>query len=160
VTIRELRPEEWRKGKHVRLRALADSPTAFLRTFAEEQAFDDEVWQDRAARRPERLSLVCEDEGELVGVAGGGLEGADGYLFSMWVAPSHRRQGLGLALVGRIVEWADSQGAARVTLEVNERHEPAVRLYERAGFRPTGGRRPLPTDPGHDAIEMTLELPQ
>ena len=158
MTVRELRHDEWREARDLRLRALADAPRAFLSTLEDEQAYADEVWQDRAATRADRLSLVCEADGDLVGGAVGILEGADVYLVAMWVAPSHRREGLGLELVDRIVEWARAQGASRVTLEANERLEPAVGLYERAGFRRTGARRPLPTDPGHDAIELRLEL--
>jgi GNAT superfamily N-acetyltransferase len=158
VTVRELRPDEWREARDLRLRALADTPTAFLRTLAEEQAYGDDVWQERAAARGDRLSLVCEAGGELVGGAAGILEADDVYLVAMWVAPSHRRSGIGRALVDRIVDWARVQGAARVMLEANERLAPAVRLYESAGFCPTGARRPLPTDPGHDAIELALEL--
>jgi ribosomal protein S18 acetylase RimI-like enzyme len=158
TTVRELRPDEWPEARELRLRALADAPTAFLSALEEEQAFADEVWEDRAAARADRLSLVCEADGELVGGAVGIREGADVYLVAMWVAPSHRRRGLGLELVDRIVDWTRAQGASRVRLEVNERLEPAVGLYERAGFRRTGARRPLPTDPGHDAVELTLEL--
>ena len=40
----------------------------------------------------------------------------------------------------------------------NERLAAAVALYEQAGFRATGARRPLPTDPGHDAIELARDL--
>jgi GNAT superfamily N-acetyltransferase len=160
MTVRELRPDEWREARELRLRALADTPAAFLRTLAEEQAYGDEVWRDRAAPDERRASFVCEQDGGLVGTATGFLDPDDGetYLVAMWVAPSHRRRGLGIELVERVCQWAASRGAARVTLEVNERLEPAVRLYARAGFRPTGGRRPLPTDPGHDALELRLEL--
>jgi GNAT superfamily N-acetyltransferase len=158
VTVRELRPDEWREARDVRLRALAEAPTAFLSTLEQERALVDEDWQARAAPRVDRLVLVCEVDRALVGTATGLLEGSDVQLVAMWVAPGERRRGLGLELVDRIVEWARARGASSVTLEVNERLEPAVGLYARAGFRRTGGRRPLPTDPGYDAVELRLEL--
>lgn len=162
MTVRELRPDEWREARELRLQALADTPTAFLRTLAEEQGLEDEVWRDRAAPSERHASFVCEADGKLLGTATGVIDPDDGetYLVAMWVAPSHRRRGLGIELVERVCEWAASRGAGRVTLEVNERLEPAIRLYSRAGFRPTGGRRPLPTDPGHDALELRRELPR
>jgi ribosomal protein S18 acetylase RimI-like enzyme len=158
VSVRELRPDEWREARELRLRSLAESPTAFLRTLAEEQAFGDEVWQERAAADARRGCFVAEADGGLVGSAVGIADGHEAYLAAMWVAPEYRRRGVGLALVEAVVAWARSQGSAAVTLEVNESLGPAVALYERAGFRPTGGRRPLPTDPGRDAIELRLPL--
>jgi ribosomal protein S18 acetylase RimI-like enzyme len=156
--VRELRADEWRELRELRLRALADAPTAFLRTLAEAQRFDDAYWQESAAAGDGRAWFVCELDGELAGLAAGFLEEETAHLVAMWVAPLHRRIGLGRQLVDRVVAWAQENGAPRVTLEVNERLEVAVGLYERAGFESTGARRPLPTDPGHDAVELRLEL--
>jgi GNAT superfamily N-acetyltransferase len=158
VNLRELRPDEWREARDLRLRALAEAPTAFLRTLAEAEAFDDAVWQERAAPEAGRASFVVELDGELAGSAVGFVDGDVVYLAAMWVAPEHRRRGIGRALVERVVAWAGAQGAAVLVLEVNESLEPARSLYERAGFQPTGARRPLPTDPGRDAIELRLAL--
>ena len=158
MIVRELRPDEWRAARDLRLRSLADTPAAFLRSLAEEEAYGDDVWIGRAAARDDRRTFVCEDGGELVGTATGFREGDDVYLVAMWVAPSHRRRGVGRGLVGRVVEWAREQAARRVVLEVNARLAPAVGLYEQAGFRPTGGRSPLPTDAGRCALELELVL--
>jgi ribosomal protein S18 acetylase RimI-like enzyme len=156
--VRELRPDEWREARDLRLRALADSPTAFLRTLAEAQALTDEEWRARAAADPRHASFVVEVDGGLAASATGLLEDGEALLVAMWVAPEHRRRGIGRALVEAAVAWARAQGAATVTLEVNEALAPARALYERAGFRATGARRPLPTDPGRDAIELRLDL--
>jgi ribosomal protein S18 acetylase RimI-like enzyme len=158
VIVRELRADEWREARELRLRALADAPTAFLRTLAEAEALGDDVWRERAAPEEGRASFVAEADGELVGSATGFVEGAEAYLVAMWVAPACRRRGVGAALVERVVAWARGLGFAYVTLEVNESLAPAVALYERAGFRPTGARRPLRSDPGRDAIELRLDL--
>jgi GNAT superfamily N-acetyltransferase len=156
VIVRRLRAEEWREARELRLRALADAPSAFLRTLAEEREYGDDVWQARAAAVEDRTSFVAEHAGALVGSATGLVEGGEAFLVAMWVAPEHRRAGAGAALVESVVAWARGCGAAGVTLDVNETLEPAVALYSHAGFRPTGGRRPLPS--GDDAIELRLEL--
>ena len=156
MIVRELRADEWREARDLRLRALADAPSAFLRTLAQAEALGDEVWRERAEPADGRAAFVAEAAGELVGSATGFVEGGEAYLVAMWVAPAHRRHGAGAALVERGVEWARGAGFARVTLSVNETLEPAVALYTRAGFRPTGGRQPLPS--GDDAIELRLDL--
>ncbi len=45
------------------------------------------------------------------------------------------------------MQWARAEGAAQVSLWVTQTNEPAVRLYERLGFAPTGASKPLPSDP-------------
>jgi GNAT superfamily N-acetyltransferase len=53
------------------------------------------------------------------------------------VLPAHRGQGVGVALLVALAAEADARGLAGLTLNV--RHDnPALRLYERLGFRPTG----------------------
>jgi len=50
------------------------------------------------------------------------------------VVPAARRRGVGLALGAAALRLAADRGAARVTVGVDERNAPAIRLYERLGF--------------------------
>ena len=50
-----------------------------------------------------------------------------------------RRPGAGDALVQAVLEWAESAGASAVRLDVVEGNTAAIGLYERNGFRFTGG---------------------
>jgi ribosomal-protein-alanine N-acetyltransferase len=50
-----------------------------------------------------------------------------------------------------------SSGVKRVLLEVSEKNEPAKRVYEKAGFKPTGVRKNYYPD-GSDAILMELNF--
>lgn len=45
-----------------------------------------------------------------------------------------------------------------VELWVTRGNDAAVRLYETAGFRLTGGHQPLPSDPCKDELRMRLPL--
>jgi RimJ/RimL family protein N-acetyltransferase len=59
----------------------------------------------------------------------------------LMVAASHRRLGIGRALLQRTVEWARANGVAKLELHVFPYNEPAIALYERFGFVREGYRR-------------------
>ncbi len=66
---------------------------------------------------------------------------------SIEVAPAHRRQGLGLAVMAALLEWGAEQGATTAYLQVLGDNAPALALYETARLR-HAPRLPLP-DPGN-----------
>lgn len=55
-------------------------------------------------------------------------------LHELHVAPDHRRQGLAIAIVDRLLEWGAEQGATTVWLHVETENAPALALYESLGF--------------------------
>lgn len=61
-------------------------------------------------------------------------------LYSIAVAARMRGIGLAAALLEDVERIAAKRGMTRLRLEVREDNLPAIRLYERAGFRATGGR--------------------
>ncbi len=82
----------------------------------------------------------------------------------MWVAPEARGAGVGLALAQAVTEWARGAGFATLRLDVADANEPAVRLYARAGFAPTGAVGALPPPRAHiteheRALDLRRRLP-
>jgi len=143
MAVRRIRAEEWRALRALRLRALADAPDAFLMTLADVELDPDEVWQEWAERAAtsERTAVFVDDD--FTGMAGGHVgegDDSDAVLFGMWVAPERRGSGLAEALVETVVGWARTRGVERVVLNVVDSNTPAIRLYERCGFRDTGVR--------------------
>jgi GNAT superfamily N-acetyltransferase len=59
----------------------------------------------------------------------------DCLVFSMWVAPQARREGVGRAWSDAAADWARSWGARRIVLWVTGANEGAQRFYEKIGFR-------------------------
>lgn len=53
---------------------------------------------------------------------------------ALTVEPSHRRRGLGLAVMDALLEWAAEQGAGTAYLQVLADNHAALGLYERLGF--------------------------
>jgi ribosomal-protein-alanine N-acetyltransferase len=68
------------------------------------------------------------------------------------VRPQFRAQGIGTALLQRVLAEARQLGARRAMLEVRASNEGARRLYERLGFYVAGIRRDYYTDPVEDAL--------
>jgi len=59
----------------------------------------------------------------------------------LMVAASHRRQGIGRALLERTVEWARANSVRKLELHVFAHNAPAIALYESFGFVQEGYRR-------------------
>jgi RimJ/RimL family protein N-acetyltransferase len=78
----------------------------------------------------------------------------------LMVAQSHRRRGVGRALLGAAVEWAREQRVRKLELHVFPHNTAAIALYEQFGFEREGYRK------GHyrrgdefvDAILMAYEV--
>jgi GNAT superfamily N-acetyltransferase len=164
VRIRRLAAEEWAALRDLRLRALADAPSAFASTLAREQDYPRKHWQENAADLAEGDDSSCyvaESDGELQGMAIGFRDDDDPstvWLVAMWVAPEMRCRGVAAGLAERVVAWASETGAARVLLWVNRENADAVRVYERVGFAATGERKPLPSDPTQVEAQMARTL--
>lgn len=59
-------------------------------------------------------------------------------LYSIAVAATARGRGIAEALLAAVERSARRRGAQRVRLEVNTNNAPAIRLYERGGYRRFG----------------------
>lgn len=74
------------------------------------------------------------------------------HINNLALRPGFRAQGIGTALLRRVLAEARRLGARRVTLEVRASNEGARRLYERLGFYVAGVRRNYYTNPVEDAL--------
>jgi pimeloyl-ACP methyl ester carboxylesterase/ribosomal protein S18 acetylase RimI-like enzyme len=159
MEVRRARAADWEALRDLRLHALADAPDAFASTLEAELAFPEAEWRRRAAGGPASARFIARDGGADVGLAAIFAEPATPrrmHLVSMWVDPRHRRRGLARALVDQALRWAVERQAREVILWVVDGNSSARRLYERVGFRPTGERQPLPSNP--ELTESMLRL--
>jgi putative acetyltransferase len=79
----------------------------------------------------------------------------------LMVAVTHRRRGIGRALLEQAVAWARGADIRKLELHVFPWNEPAIVLYERFGFEREGLRREHYSRDGEyvDAILMAYRLP-
>lgn len=149
--IEALTEDDWQRAKAIRLRALADTPDAFGSTLAEERDQPEAFWRARLAAT-DRVTYVADLGGQDVGLAVcapfDGLERTAG-LFSMWTAPDARGKGIGTALVHAVIGWARDRAFERLALDVADTNEPAIALYAKCGFVPTGEVSTLPPPRTH-----------
>ena len=76
------------------------------------------------------------------------------HVMNVAVAPEHRRRKIASMLLDHLFELTAGEGRRGYTLEVRVSNEIAIRLYERAGFKPRGIRRGYYTDNREDALIM------
>ena len=60
--------------------------------------------------------------------------GGDGEVDSLFVAPAHRRRGVGRQLMSRAMDWLGMRSPQSIAVEVMACNEDALRLYRHYGF--------------------------
>ena len=145
VVIREARPED-----ATTLAALGSAvgrePEAWLlNTDGWRSAADERRYLRALRRHPDAAVYVADDGGAIVGRLSLSRDphSASRHVadLGLMVAASHRRRGIGKALLEQAVAWARDAGVRKLELHVFPWNEPAIRLYERFGFEREGLRR-------------------
>ncbi|WP_158307257.1 GNAT family N-acetyltransferase [Kribbella flavida] len=155
MDVEVLAEDDWAVLRQVRLRALDDSPAAFLSSYQAEAAAGEEYWRHRClayrwvvARNQHRaVGLVCS-----VKVLDRPAD--ERHLESIWVDPAHRRQGVLRAMLHHLAELEPEVRSWLVW--VLDGNDEARAIYERLGFASTGERQLLSTL-GRSEERMRLE---
>ncbi|MDM8085674.1 ribosomal protein S18-alanine N-acetyltransferase [Cellulomonas cellasea] len=130
----------------------------------EQELFGPGAWSSASLAEelqgPGRWYIGAEDvaTGELVGYAGLWFDGFDAQVMTIGTDVAHQGAGVGTVMLDALVAHARELGAGNVLLEVRVDNDPALRLYERAGFRRMGHRRGYYQPENVDAWTMSLPL--
>jgi GNAT superfamily N-acetyltransferase len=114
-------------------------------------------WLDENLSANRLRMFVAEDSRRFVGFAITMEVPASLRLGNFWqirdlfVLPTHRRLGVGRALLASIRTAANASGALRLVLQTEDENDPALRVYADSGYIPVEGYRslmlPLGTEP-------------
>ncbi|MGB3828014.1 MAG: GNAT family N-acetyltransferase [Ornithinimicrobium sp.] len=164
ISVRRLAEEDWDEYRQTRLRALKESPEAFVASAEEEAEYPEDRWRDRM-RRSQRL--LAERESQAMGVVSVGSENtADdtvGELFGLWVSPDARGTGVARRLLEAAARTARESQMKHLVYWVGTDNGRAVAFASSFGFRPTDNRRPMLIRGAdveeEDAEEMAMVLP-
>ena len=80
------------------------------------------------------MLLVATDAGTVIGTAMVGYDGHRGWLYTVAVAPEHRRRGTGTALVRHAVDALRRAGCIKVNLQIRATNSAVRGFYEALGF--------------------------
>jgi len=80
------------------------------------------------------LSVLAEEEGNIIGTVLGSFDGRRGYIQKLVVHKAYRRKGLGKQLIEEVTRRLHDAGALYIPLSVEAELVP---LYERSGFKKT-----------------------
>jgi ribosomal protein S18 acetylase RimI-like enzyme len=100
-----------------------------------QEAVDRDVADIGRFEPPHGVLLLVSDDREVIGTGAMqriGQQTAE--IKRMWVDPSHRRNGVGRALLDRLVSEAREAGYSRIRLDSPDFAVAAHRLYRSAGF--------------------------
>ena len=106
-----------------------------------------------------KLVLARDGDAEPVGFSLYRTVAGDAELLLLAVAPQSQGNGVGRHLLGHFIEDAKTNGAERIHLEVRDGN-PAIRIYEAAGFEQVNRRRNYYRGNGGEVFDaLTFVLP-
>jgi ribosomal protein S18 acetylase RimI-like enzyme len=126
-------PDEWQLARDARLAALRDAPDFLLPRQPPESSWSEEDWR---LSWKSGLWAVAQAGGRTAGLARLSQGEGEAYIESVWTHPRYRRRGVASLLVRRlIIESPPVRGD--IFVWVVHPNDPAFKLYESLGFRPT-----------------------
>ena len=128
----------------------------------EEQAYGEHHWSKESFfnelnNQLAKYYCVFNEQGELVGYCGCWQIMEEAHITNVAVSPNFRRQNIGEALLIAIIKSCYKEMVKYLTLEVRVSNEPAIKLYEKYGFKSLGVRKGYYQDNNEDALIMWTE---
>ena len=117
-------------------------------------------WYERELERPDVcfIYVLRIPEHPVAAFCAFWLVAGQAHINNLAVVPELRGRGLGTLLLEAVIAEAADLGATVLTLEVRESNQPALKLYQGAGFKQEGVRKNYYTKPVEDALMLSFML--
>ena len=89
---------------------------------------------DKKVEVDDHLFFVAVDDNAVVGTIMAGYDGHRGWIYSVAVSPSHRRQGIGSRLVSHAEHALACKGCMKINLQIMEGNESVAAFYSSLGY--------------------------
>jgi ribosomal protein S18 acetylase RimI-like enzyme len=130
--------------RELRLYALQEAPMAFSADYQTNFNAPKSSWENRLKPEEHANLLFAEHDKSLIGMAAGVRKGETlktchtAGIWGVYVRPEWRRLHIAEGLIEAFVQWAKTKKVEFVKLAVVTTNTPAIRCYERCGFKTYG----------------------
>ena len=104
------------------------------------------------------INLVACDGERIIGYAGILSAADEADITNVATDPDYRRRSVAYRLLQGLMDQARKEEIHFIYLEVRKSNQPAIHLYEKAGFKKEGIRKNYYPDPREDAVIMKASL--
>jgi ribosomal protein S18 acetylase RimI-like enzyme len=124
----------------VAIRVYREADFAEVRTLWQQVFPDDPPWNRAEEAVPAKLAiqpdlfLVASDGANVIGTIMAGYDGHRGWLYAVAVSESHRRAGVGSALVREAEIRLAALGCRKVNLQIRATNIQVQAFYDRLGY--------------------------
>jgi len=128
----------------------------------EEKAYGEHHWSKESflnelSNDLARYNCAFDKDGNLLGYSGCWQIIEEVHITNIAVSPEFRRQKVGERLLRKIIDDCYENKAKYITLEVRVSNIPAIKLYEKFGFKSLGVRKGYYQNNNEDALIMWTE---
>jgi GNAT superfamily N-acetyltransferase len=156
LSVEVLAADDWNTLRDVRLRALEDSPAAYVSSSGAEASWSETDWRRCFV---DARWVVARTGGRIIGLARSarvrGRPADERHLESVWVEPGHRRTGVMRALMRFLTDL--EPGVREWLVWVLNDNAEAREVYRRLGFEPTGERQLLPSGRVEERLRLRTQ---
>ena len=144
VVIREANTADAPSFRELRLEALQNSPIAFSADYQKNFSHPAKYWEELLSPHPDESTIFLgEYESNLIAMTGV-MRGNSpktrhsAWIWGVYVTPKWRGLHIAEEIIHTCMDWAISKGVVIAKLGVAAVNQPAIRCYERCGFKVYG----------------------
>lgn len=141
IVIREANAADAARFRELRLEALQNSPIAFSADYQKNLNHPPKYWEDLLTPQPDESTIfVTEVKDRLIGMTGVMRNSSpktrhSAWIWGVYVTPEWRGLHIAEELIRACLSWAQARGIVIAKLGVAAVNQPAIRCYERCGFK-------------------------